>query len=28
MMSNPEYQRKLMESISNGLDEYFINKWI
>ena len=26
MMSNPEYQRKLMESISNGLDEYFINK--
>ena len=26
MMSNPEYQRKLMESISDGLEEYFINK--
>ena len=26
MMSNPEYQRKLMQAISNGLDEYFTNK--
>lgn len=26
MMSNPEYQRKLMQAISDGLEEYFINK--
>lgn len=26
MMSNPEYQNKLMKSISEGLEEYFINK--
>lgn len=26
MMSNPKYQRKLMQAISNGLDEYFTNK--
>ncbi|WP_296645410.1 N-acetylmuramoyl-L-alanine amidase family protein [Romboutsia sp. 13368] len=26
MMSNPEYQNKLMKSISDGLEEYFTNK--
>ena len=26
MMSNPEYQKRLMQSIANVLDEYFSNK--
>lgn len=26
MMSNPEYQKKLMQAVSDGLDEYFENK--
>ena len=26
MMSNPEYQNKLMKSISDGIEEYFTNK--
>lgn len=26
MMSNPEYQKKLMQSIANGLDSYFLNQ--
>ena len=25
MMSNPEYQKKLMQAISDGLDEYYTN---
>ena len=26
MMSNPEYQKRLMQAISDGLDEYFIKQ--